>query len=1057
MERDYLSSLLNLFRKRINKIFVGLLVIIIAACDFDSPADFELPTWFIDIKLPLVSKRFPMGDLVDSVFIFPTDDTLGFQIFFGDSIDPPFEPEQIQTRVLFDGGAIEESIPATDIGGIDGSVIDIPEVTIPPADLPEPLEFPLSVVQYGAQYPGLSPLGSFSFPLDNDVVMDARLFNQLFVHPINVLLDNFFTFLSESVFPVTLPFESVLAEIPADASFITGVEGLIIADEPSSFYSSEFTNRGYPTSLKSISSQLVTGPTTLTLNDILADHQKDEIETNDTFSDITQLGDSTLKNILSMLISCRLDSVEGETITLIDGINDSLYIDFEIQFSPSGIDSAIINIDATDLPLPGIDGIKEKLCFSSNMPDLGDTQLDIVSAEMADTTGLFEIPDSNVFWSDGSSSNFRDDGNLIKIDKLKSTFPWDIEFYFKLPNFGPPADRDSVLLDIVLSNPDDENDPGIDTTFNLYGYKLEPTPPATVLGSMGLDLRVSLPAQQVVIPLNNSPLGGFGLDISFGSLFFKEFSAYINQTLVEDELEIPQYPPEMSGIGFPELEFEFEFQYSLNLPFHININLLGINLPADTIISPLSIELTKPTDPPYSLPSGEAIKTIIRWNRLGSITNVYAPHDSAQWTTSDTTEPVSGEVSIVDFFEGMPYDSAKAQVTVSLYGGAEITSELGSIDGGFSIKLPLSVTMNTPAFIPPSGVSTLDTMDHDIRNKIRHSLIYSELNTTVENSLPLGGEFAILLSNQPYFPKDITSEALSAFVDTMVNQDQPGWDSEDILYIIDRCDSLSPFLEERYIFNVMSDSSECVEGVKYLVKEGDVMDTVVSFVDTLFRVLLPDPDSLYQETNSEGHKGQVAVPGITSYSSVLDTGRIFLLTDYGLRYIVPRFSFNPTGDSERFFSRYDAIDIKSFITFRVASTGVLGETENDIVILYPNGGENFENDSDEMIRWKTYGSISNVDVYYAKGANPIEDNWQRINLEEGIVNNDSLAWPIEIPLTEAELISGALVRIKIEDSDSEVNDVSGWYFNVYNTLPGRTSTGSAVINRGKLKRPGKSR
>ena len=52
MERDYLSSLLNLFRKRINKIFVGLLVIIISACDFDNPDDFELPNWFIDIKLP---------------------------------------------------------------------------------------------------------------------------------------------------------------------------------------------------------------------------------------------------------------------------------------------------------------------------------------------------------------------------------------------------------------------------------------------------------------------------------------------------------------------------------------------------------------------------------------------------------------------------------------------------------------------------------------------------------------------------------------------------------------------------------------------------------------------------------------------------------------------------------------------------------------------------------------------------------------------------------------------------------------------------------------------
>jgi len=1047
MERDYLSSLLNLFRKRINKIFVGLLVIIIAACDFDSPSDFVVPTWFIDIKLPLVSKRFPMGDLVDSVFIFPTDDTLGFQIFFGDSIDPPFQPDQIQTRVLFDGGSIKENIPPTDIGGIDGSAIPIEPVTIPPADLPESFPaFPLSVVLYNQDiYPMIDPPFFFRFPLDNDVVMDARLFNQAFVHPINDALDIFFTFLNDSVFPVTLPFESVLAQIPEEAEFINSVEGLILADNPQSTFSSYFKNRGYPTSLKSISSQLITGPNTLTLNDILADHQIDEIVPNDTFSDITQLGDSTLKNIIKMLITCRLDSVEGETITLVDGINDSLYIDFEIQFSPSGIDSAIINILATDLDIPGIDGIKEKLDFSSNMPDLGDTKLDIISATMADSP---DIPDSVVTGIDGSEANLQDIGNLIKITSLKSTFPWLIGFYLNLPSFVPPAGGTPVLLDIVLS----DDDPGIDTTFSLYKHTLAPTPPDTVLGSMGLDLRVSLPDQKATIPLDNSPLGGFGLDISFGSLFFEEFEAYINQTLVEDELEIPQYPPEMSGIGFPELEFEFEFESSLNLPFHININLLGINLPADTIISPLSIELKKPTKPPYSLPIGEAIKTIIQWNRLGSITNVYAPHDSAQWTTSDTTEPVSGEVSIVDFFAGMPYDSAKAQVDVRLYGDASITNSLGTIGGGFSITLPLSVTMNTPAFIPPSGVSTLDTMDHDIRNKIRHSLIYSELNTTVENSLPLGGEFAILLSNEPYFPKDTTSEALSAYVDTMAIREPDDWDSDDELYIVTDCESLSPARHDSvggiYIFDVMSDSSECVEGVNYLVKTNNAgMNILVSYVDTLFRVILPEPDSLYQDTNSEGHEGQVAVPGITSYSSVLDTGRIFLLTDYGKRYIVPRFSFNPTGPSERFFSRYDAIDIKSFITFRLASTGVLGETENDIVLKFPNGGENLMAGSDYMIRWKTYGSISNVDVHYAIGANPSDDDWE--DIEVNIVNNDSLAWT-------PSFIADS-VRIKIKDSSSELNDISGWYFNVSGTLLGRTSTGSAVINRGKLKRSGETR
>ena len=253
----------------------------------------------------------------------------------------------------------------------------------------------------------------------------------------------------------------------------------------------------------------------------------------------------------------------------------------------------------------------------------------------------------------------------------------------------------------------------------------------------------------------------------------------------------------------------------------------------------------------------------------------------------------------------------------------------------------------------------------------------------------------------------------------------------------------------------MSDSTQCVDGVKYLVKYKDaVMDTVVSYVDTLFRVLLPDPDSIYTETNSEGHLGQVAVPGITSYSSVLDTGRIFLLTDYGLRYIVPRFSFNPTGISERFFSRYDAIDIKSFITFRVASTGVLGATENDIVIKSPNGGENLETESDYMIRWETYGAISNVDVYYGIGSNPID--WIMINIEEGEVNNDWFEWtPIRIAGPDG--VFSDSVRIKIEDSDSELNDISGWYFSVTSGLQGSTSIGNAVINNGKIKRPGKSR
>ena len=251
----------------------------------------------------------------------------------------------------------------------------------------------------------------------------------------------------------------------------------------------------------------------------------------------------------------------------------------------------------------------------------------------------------------------------------------------------------------------------------------------------------------------------------------------------------------------------------------------------------------------------------------------------------------------------------------------------------------------------------------------------------------------------------------------------------------------------------MSDSSECVEGVNYLVKTNDDahLDTLVSYVDTLFRVEVPEPDSLYQETNSEGHKGQVAVPGITSYSSVLDTGRIFLLTDYGERYIVPRFSIDKTWHEERFFSRYDAIDIKSFITFRVASTGVLGETENDIVLKSPNGGERISSidDSPYPIEWETYGKVSSIDIYYVEGQEYIDVNrWQEIDTD--LQNEGTYPWDI------VNTLESDSVRIIIKDSNSELYDISGYYFEVDpNSL--RIATDNGILNNTRIKRPGKSR
>ena len=51
------------------------------ACDFDIPDKFEMPTWYLDLKIPLVQTRYQMADISDSTNgIFLTDDSLGFKI-----------------------------------------------------------------------------------------------------------------------------------------------------------------------------------------------------------------------------------------------------------------------------------------------------------------------------------------------------------------------------------------------------------------------------------------------------------------------------------------------------------------------------------------------------------------------------------------------------------------------------------------------------------------------------------------------------------------------------------------------------------------------------------------------------------------------------------------------------------------------------------------------------------------------------------------------------------------------------------------------------------------
>ena len=1055
MERDYLSSLLNLFRKRINKIFVGLLVIIIAACDFQSPSDFVVPTWFIDIKLPLVSKRFPMGDLVDTTnSIYPTEDSAGFQILFTGSIDSA-STEEMELGVRFPGGYMEQPIEQEDIAGINGSSISIPSIAVPFPNI-TPVIAAIAANNIPPIFEDTSGF-PFELPLADDTmrVMSAANYNQYFVGPMNIVLDSIFTLVNDN-FPIGIPLSQLTASISEPE--IT-IDTLFMAD--GSNYTPYFKNQGYPTNLNCfayvvsidvIHPAVPDGRDTIqTIEEGLNSPAEegpgaaDSIRSLGSINEPMDLEGGGLADSLVVFTYAQLDSIHPDSLARFYPINEggdnSMFIGFEMSFTISGFDSAAVSLDSFNIDLTTqLAEIESQLNFSSSLPEMEGISFDITRAEMKGPNFLPDPPAEPI-------------PNIFKIIDLQSTFPWDINFYMYVPNFVSSDSVPQILINELL-----QDDP-FSETISLAGDFLQPVGSDVTIGSIDLDLQVWIPAQQAIIPLDGTPLGGFGGKIQFGSLFFHELKTFVNMDLSADTMEIAGFPPELTGIGFPGLEFEFELFNEIDFPLTVDIQMKGIKPNGDSIVSRLDAKLGNPSYvlDNYSI-NENLVKTKVRWSDIGNEISFYAPASDSMAIWDTLIPPAPGEFSIIDFFGSMPL-VAHADIKTRIDGTAGIKDTVSQMWGTYSIKMPFEVTMNAPPFIPPTGISKLPEFSPDNRNKIRHSLIHSELATTVENSLPLGGDFAILLSDQPFFPKDITDEALDAFVDTMVNQGQLGWDSNDSLYIVTDCESLSPADSVIYIFNVMSDSSECVNDVKYLVKINDAgMDTVVSYVDTLFRVLLPSPDSLYQETNSEGHKGQVAVPGILSYSSVLDTGRIFLLTDYGDHYIVPRFSFNQTGDEGVFFSRYDAIDIKSFITFRVASTGVLGPTENDIVLIRPNGGENFTLGIEDTIIWATYGDVSTFDVQYASGANPTEDDWQPIILN--YASNDSITkylWTWQS--------ADNLYRVRVKDSNSDLQDISGWYFSVNagqvvstsggNEVINKTSDGNEVINNSKIKKPGK--
>lgn len=941
------KKLTFIVRRSLSALF-GSILLILSGCEFENPADFELPTWFVDIEFPLIHETYTVNDIVDSVTIFPHDSS-GMQIIFEDSL-PRVEIDASYLDVNFPGGYLEIQVPPTPMNI---------EYDMPAFVLDTTLVIPVTI-------PGLTLIDTadniFTIPLTGDHVLSSDNWNQWIADVFNSSF-NPIEFLVEVYDETDIP-------LPDDPAVIDEVTALILQDSPSSYFQTSIRNAGITTSVRNAGVELITG-NTLPMDDTLAIHNENTSIVHNTRSvENTSLSSAPIKSWMAFNMDLSVEPA-SDFVEMSSG--DSLFIELRIQLSIPGVDSAVVQILPTDIT-PELDPIE----FPS--------EIEIFKGVFA---GGASIP-PNV--------------NRLTVTDLQNNYPFDIDFYMDFQNIFS-SDGEEIKIDTILSK-------GVphQYSFDLKSDTIRSTLyPVSPLTELGMDLSASLVAQTATIQLDGSNIGDFSMTVRLYDQQFESLEAMLVEAFPTSQQTIEDIPQGLDGMAFTDVSIEFEMINTILAPVSLDMNLVGYPQFNDSV----SVQISSIIDT-TGIALYDSSKTIIRVHKDGTTTYLFtAPTDSLP---SDSIVQSVGEGhSIVDLLSANP---ARMVVDVDARIDGRTVVEAGTyIYGYYRLHAPFEVELAPMVFIP-AGASYVADMDHDTRNRIRSSLYGAVLEANVINTIPIGGSVSLLFSNMDYFPMDTTAEMLAVLRDSLVIADD--WNPADEIYIIDSCRTLDPEVGGIYIFNTMSDYSECIDGLYYLVKRSSSgIDTVISYVDTLMNFILPDPINEQSDT---------------SFTFEVDTDRIRLFTDIGGHYVMPSFHLNGTNGQSVYLKMEDYVDIQSSLIMQISSTGMLEEPPDELIVTYPNGGEILSVSTPHIIQWKTLGSISTISIEYGEGANP---EW--IEIASDIPNNDSLQW---IPGTYT--ISDSL-RIRV--SGEGVEDVSGWYFSIVSGSLMKTATTDDVFQK----------
>lgn len=947
------------------------------SCDFQSPAEFEMPTWFMDLTIPLIQERYYLGDMVDEKQIFSTDDSLGMQIIFvGDLPDTSIDASYLQVELNQDERFLQEPAYAPNLSFSYDTLVTI-EIPFAPNN----------------QFVDVN-LDTFDIPAATDKQIFAATWNQI-----------------AAAFDTTFQIDIEIPQVDEDdlPEFISSVEAIVItgdSDSDSSMFLTTLLNNGLPTAVKNIEFSLLTD-----LNDpydSLALHTENRLTKDNIFSEHTLLGDKRLGSTIRMQFGFGLEE-ETTLDTIVINAGDSVKVNLSFRIRIAGVDEAIVEVSEYDL--------------SPAMPAMEfPSDIEIYSGIFADPSSGFGV-------------------NEITISELHSSLIFDIDYTMNFRNFVPPTGEDSVIISTVLSR----DSSAYSRTFDIDGYSfVNPTNPDSALTEMVIDISAVIQEQTAALPLDGSDLGQLGLRVQVEELQFSELQANLIQTFPPTEQAMTGMPEGFSGMAFTNVKIEFIMLNQIQLPVVLDLDMIGVNTFGDSSVVRVRASMGSPDN------ADDTCKTIIRLSREGTTTLIYDSPGATTWTDSTTVPPGRGESTIVDLLSFNP-ENLLISSAARIDGRGTIVVG-ASIGGSYRLIAPFEVLMSPMTFIPVNE-SPLEEWDYELRNTIRSSLRSATMVTRVINHIPVGGEITILMSNQSYFPLELSRKYLDSLAVAM------GIDlsSGDSLYAVTDCDQLDPALTSDssiYIFNVLSDYTDCMDGPVYIVRgSASGTDTLVTYIDTLLNIILPDPQ-LVSYDNDYTDPRLVGEASDETSASILDTSKIKLLTGVGERYTTPRFHLSGSpidpisGDSlSVYLSVDDYVEIQSYMTFEISSTGLLESAPDELVITYPNGGETLGTAAPIIIRWRTYGKVKKVNLDYSTTTNPEigkDDLWTPLTSNwTAIANVDSFVWDASAMIGDIDVAQRDSIRIRVSDNSSSTADINGWYITLQETaraVQSRTET-----------------